>query len=285
MGHFMASENLALRPPAAPSLSQAIWQTGDLSVSVLIVLFSIEELRSCSDSSVVYTQTHTHALCVCIFFNCSNINTQSLFLSVSLFQCRMVCKDVSAEIMYDVLHDIEYRRKWDTNVIETFDIGKLTVNADVGYYSCTLHTHVNMYLSLIWFGAMKGSRNAHKVHIDLQCFVHQICCKFLTNLCGLLTGKCPKPLRNRDVITLRSWLPIGKDYIIMNYSVKHGVSIHTHTHTHKVKLDLRSAGALLIHPFNSVDVCSKVHCETNGPFLECVHIKGADMNIDPDKQA
>ncbi|XP_034723968.1 START domain-containing protein 10 [Etheostoma cragini] len=84
-------------------------------------------------------------------------------------KCRMVCKDVSAETMYDVLHDIEYRKKWDTNVIETFDIGKLTVNADVGYYS--------------W--------------------------------------KCPSPLRNRDVITLRSWLAMGKDYIIMNYSVKH----------------------------------------------------------------
>lgn len=40
----------------------------------------------------------------------------------------------------------------------------------------------------------------------------------------LFTGKCPKPLRNRDVITLRSWLPIGKDYIIMNYSIKHAVS-------------------------------------------------------------
>ncbi|KAF7666061.1 hypothetical protein LDENG_00118320 [Lucifuga dentata] len=89
--------------------------------------------------------------------------------SVHKIKCRMVCKDVSAETMYDVLHDIEYRRKWDTYVIETFDIGKLTVNADVGYYS--------------W--------------------------------------KCPKPLRNRDVITLRSWLPMGKDYIIMNYSVKH----------------------------------------------------------------
>ncbi|KAI5628935.1 PCTP-like protein [Silurus asotus] len=87
-------------------------------------------------------------------------------------QCRMVCKDVPAETMYDVLHDIEYRRKWDSNVIETFDIGKLTVNADIGYYS--------------W--------------------------------------KCPKPLKNRDVITLRSWLPMGNDYIIMNYSVKHPVS-------------------------------------------------------------
>lgn len=89
--------------------------------------------------------------------------------SIHKIKCRMICKDVSAATMYDVLHDIEYRRKWDSNVIETFDIGKLTVNADVGYYS--------------W--------------------------------------SCPKPLRNRDVITLRSWLPIGNDYIIMNYSVKH----------------------------------------------------------------
>uniref|UniRef100_A0A8C2NU74 START domain-containing protein 10 n=1 Tax=Capra hircus TaxID=9925 RepID=A0A8C2NU74_CAPHI len=73
------------------------------------------------------------------------------------------------ETLYDVLHDIEYRKKWDSNVIETFDIARLTVNADVGYYS--------------W--------------------------------------RCPKPLKNRDVITLRSWLPMGTDYIIMNYSVKH----------------------------------------------------------------
>lgn len=43
---------------------------------------------------------------------------------------------MAAETLYDVLHDIEYRKKWDTNVIETFDIGKLTVNADVGYYAC-----------------------------------------------------------------------------------------------------------------------------------------------------
>lgn len=56
-------------------------------------------------------------------------------LCVSL-QCRMECRDVPAETLYDVLHDIEYRKKWDSNVIETFDIARLTVNADVGYYSC-----------------------------------------------------------------------------------------------------------------------------------------------------
>jgi hypothetical protein len=48
----------------------------------------------------------------------------------------MECLDVPAETLYDVLHDIEYRKKWDSNVIETFDIARLTVNADVGYYSC-----------------------------------------------------------------------------------------------------------------------------------------------------
>ena len=51
-------------------------------------------------------------------------------------KCRMECCDVPAETLYDVLHDIEYRKKWDSNVIETFDIARLTVNADVGYYSC-----------------------------------------------------------------------------------------------------------------------------------------------------
>lgn len=55
---------------------------------------------------------------------------------VSVLQCRMECRDVPAETLYDVLHDIEYRKKWDSNVIETFDIARLTVNADVGYYSC-----------------------------------------------------------------------------------------------------------------------------------------------------
>ncbi|KAG9346307.1 hypothetical protein JZ751_006618, partial [Albula glossodonta] len=48
---------------------------------------------------------------------------------------RIVCKDVTAETLYDVLHDTSYRKKWDTNMIDTFDIGRLTVNADVGYYS------------------------------------------------------------------------------------------------------------------------------------------------------
>uniref|UniRef100_H3CBW7 START domain-containing protein 10 n=2 Tax=Tetraodon nigroviridis TaxID=99883 RepID=H3CBW7_TETNG len=88
---------------------------------------------------------------------------------VQKVKMRIVCKDVSAETLYDVLHDTSYRSKWDTNMIDTYDIAKLTANADVGYYS--------------W--------------------------------------RCPVPLKNRDFVTMRSWLPLGNDYLIINYSVKH----------------------------------------------------------------
>ncbi|KAM4696745.1 START domain-containing protein 10-like [Rhinophrynus dorsalis] len=82
---------------------------------------------------------------------------------------RMAFPDVAADTVYDVLHDTEYRKKWDMNMIETRDIAQISVNADVGYYS--------------W--------------------------------------KCPKPLKNRDVVTLRSWLVLPDCYMIINFSVKH----------------------------------------------------------------
>uniref|UniRef100_A0A4W5JTA3 StAR-related lipid transfer (START) domain containing 15 n=1 Tax=Hucho hucho TaxID=62062 RepID=A0A4W5JTA3_9TELE len=38
---------------------------------------------------------------------------------------------------------------------------------------------------------------------------------------GYYSWKCPSPLKNRDFVTMRSWLPLGNDYLIINYSVKH----------------------------------------------------------------
>ncbi|KAJ8351237.1 hypothetical protein SKAU_G00227130 [Synaphobranchus kaupii] len=84
-------------------------------------------------------------------------------------KCRMGIKDVSAATMYDVLHDGQYRKKWDPTMLESYDIACLSPNADVGYYS--------------WL--------------------------------------CPKPLKNRDVVTLRSWQVKDDEYLIINYSVKH----------------------------------------------------------------
>uniref|UniRef100_A0A3Q0RU99 START domain-containing protein 10 n=1 Tax=Amphilophus citrinellus TaxID=61819 RepID=A0A3Q0RU99_AMPCI len=84
-------------------------------------------------------------------------------------KCKITVKDVPAATMFDVLHDSQYRKTWDPAMHESYDIARLTDNADVGYYS--------------W--------------------------------------RCPSPLKNRDVVTLRSWQITDDEYIIVNFSVKH----------------------------------------------------------------
>ncbi|XP_054647655.1 START domain containing 14 [Dunckerocampus dactyliophorus] len=84
-------------------------------------------------------------------------------------KCKIAIKDVSAAVMYDVLHDSQYRKKWDHNMLDSFDIARVSACADIGYYS--------------W--------------------------------------RCPKPIKNRDVVTLRSWRVTDDEYVIINFSVKH----------------------------------------------------------------
>ncbi|XP_068446610.1 START domain containing 14 [Clinocottus analis] len=88
---------------------------------------------------------------------------------VHKIKCKMTIKDVSAATMYDVLHDGSYRKSWDPAMLDSFDIARLSANADVGYYS--------------WL--------------------------------------CAKPIKNRDVVSLRSWQVTDDEYIIINFSVKH----------------------------------------------------------------
>ncbi|XP_077589217.1 START domain containing 14 [Stigmatopora nigra] len=38
---------------------------------------------------------------------------------------------------------------------------------------------------------------------------------------GYYAWKCPKPIKNRDVVTLRTWQVTDDDYVVINFSVKH----------------------------------------------------------------
>eukprot|EP01129_Flabellula_baltica_P004617 TRINITY_DN1619_c1_g1_i1.p1 TRINITY_DN1619_c1_g1~~TRINITY_DN1619_c1_g1_i1.p1 ORF type:complete len:236 (-),score=64.52 TRINITY_DN1619_c1_g1_i1:31-738(-) len=42
---------------------------------------------------------------------------------------------ISAELLYDVLHDPDYRKTWDDNMIDGHDIVKLDPYNDIGYYA------------------------------------------------------------------------------------------------------------------------------------------------------
>lgn len=62
---------------------------------------------------------------------------------------------------------------------------------------------------------------------------------------SFISGRCLKPLKKRDVLTLRSWKVTDDEYVIVNFSVKHPVRPpppFTHTlHTHTAAIVLRKS--------------------------------------------
>ncbi|XP_065176172.1 START domain-containing protein 10-like [Sycon ciliatum] len=55
--------------------------------------------------------------------------------SVNMLKARIDYADVEATTLYDVLHDPYYRRVWDENMVDGFEICRLDANNDIGYYS------------------------------------------------------------------------------------------------------------------------------------------------------
>jgi len=51
--------------------------------------------------------------------------------------------NIDAIILYDVLHDPEYRKTWDENMVEGFNIEQIDATNDVGYYSAKIGVGVS----------------------------------------------------------------------------------------------------------------------------------------------
>ncbi|KAK6100625.1 START domain family protein [Brugia pahangi] len=55
--------------------------------------------------------------------------------NLHMIKAKAILIDVSASTIYDVLHDSQYRPKWDKYHIETIDIGLINPNNDICYYA------------------------------------------------------------------------------------------------------------------------------------------------------
>ncbi|XP_018329424.1 START domain-containing protein 10 isoform X2 [Agrilus planipennis] len=64
---------------------------------------------------------------------CSKSNVQMVKIHTEF-------EKVSASTLFDVLHDPDYRKEWDTHMIESTEIGYLNPNNDVGYYAMSCPT-------------------------------------------------------------------------------------------------------------------------------------------------
>ncbi|VEL13010.1 unnamed protein product [Protopolystoma xenopodis] len=54
---------------------------------------------------------------------------------IKLIRLKCVLSDVSASVLYDVIHDPKYRSDWDKIMIEGYSIGQVSPDSDIGYYS------------------------------------------------------------------------------------------------------------------------------------------------------
>lgn len=52
-----------------------------------------------------------------------------------MIKVKSLFKDIRAVTLYDVLHDPHYRKTWDTNMLEGYELCCLNPNNDIGYYA------------------------------------------------------------------------------------------------------------------------------------------------------
>lgn len=68
-----------------------------------------------------------------------------LFFVIISFKVRTVFKDIKPEVLYDVLHDPDYRKTWDHTMVEGYEICDINPNNDIGYYASKFNAPVTSY--------------------------------------------------------------------------------------------------------------------------------------------
>ncbi|CAF1234430.1 unnamed protein product [Adineta ricciae] len=67
--------------------------------------------------------------------SCRVATKKSTLSAFDVIRVQSEFKDISADLLYDVLHDGSYRAKWDSTMLESNDICIVSPNSDIGYYS------------------------------------------------------------------------------------------------------------------------------------------------------
>jgi hypothetical protein len=63
--------------------------------------------------------------------------------AINIVKATTVFADVPAANLYDVLHDHEYRKTWDENMIQGYVIQMVNKHTEVGYYSAKMPTTIS----------------------------------------------------------------------------------------------------------------------------------------------
>ncbi|KAI3380947.1 hypothetical protein SNEBB_000847 [Seison nebaliae] len=83
------------------------------------------------DENIIWRKVYDRLTCK-VFVKKNNLSSFNVVKIWSQYD------DVSPEILYNVIHDAEYRSTWDSHMIEGFELDCVATNSDVGYYSLKL---------------------------------------------------------------------------------------------------------------------------------------------------